>query len=203
MLWFWPSRCKWHGLPSLLPLIVVSDEMLWAWELKEFKLSRELSLLCTPPPSPPSACPPLRWCRSSRSAYQLSPNPLSRMLLSCRLDVSCRAFYADTNTQMSKLVFTIQQSRPHLHLWIGVIMGECVCLCVFIGGGWNLLSRTVDTHTTLSIRTNACCNWTRMMPLSFILCIQCQNKRRLVPCTLMTMFTAQKQWNCTWTHKPI
>lgn len=24
------SRCKWPGLPSLLPLIVVSDEMLWA-----------------------------------------------------------------------------------------------------------------------------------------------------------------------------
>lgn len=110
--------------------------MLWAWELKEFKLSRELSLLCTPPPPspPPSACPPLRWCCSSRSAYQLSPNPLSRMLLSFRLGVSCRAFYASTNTQIVKVAFTIQPSRPHLHLWVGVIMGECVFVCVYRRG---------------------------------------------------------------------
>lgn len=126
--------------------------MLWACELKEFKLSRELSLLCAPPPPPlPSACPPLRWGCSSRSAYQLSPNPLSRMLLSFRLDVSCRAFFADTNTQMSKQAFTIQPSHPHLR--IGVI-GVSVCVCVFlrgvvVGGGHNLLSRTVNTHYTV------------------------------------------------------
>lgn len=107
--------------------------------------------------------------------------------------------FMETQIQMSKPTFTIQQSRPNLHLWTGVIMG--VCVCVYRRG---LKSVVTYCKHTLTVYKNQCMlhlNW--MMPLSYNLCIRCQNKRRLVPRTLMTMFTAQKQWNCTWTHKPI
>lgn len=148
MLCFWLSRCKWHGLPSLLPLIVVSDEMLWAWELREFKLSRELSLLCTPPP-PPSACAPLRWCSSSRSEYQLSPNPLSLMLLSFRLGDSCRVFCANTNIQ----TLGCQTQHSHFHIHTHAYTCECgrdrgrvcLCVCVYRRGLKSLV--TYCTHT--------------------------------------------------------
>lgn len=73
-------------VPSLLPFRVASDEMLCGREPSESKLSRESSLLCPPPP-PPS----LRWW-ISRSEYQLSPKPLSLMLLSVWSFDSCRAF---------------------------------------------------------------------------------------------------------------
>lgn len=128
-LCFWPRRCKWHGLPSLLPLIVVSDETLGAWELKEFKLSRELSLLCTPPPS---ACPPVRWCSSSRSEYQLSPNPLSLMLLSLRLGVSCRAFHRHKRTdfRVSQCVHNIHNSTmTPTPTPVNVGVTTCICVC--------------------------------------------------------------------------
>lgn len=124
--------------------------MLWAWELKEFKLSRELSLLCTLPPPP--ACAPLRWGGSSRSEYQLSPNPLSLMLLSLRLGDSCRAFCAETNThtdfRVSNTTFTFPHSSPCLHLWVWVCSWVSVFVCVY-RRGWNLFSHTVNTHYTV------------------------------------------------------
>lgn len=127
--------------------------MLWAWELKEFKLSRELSLLCTLPPPLPSACAPLRWGGSSRSEYQLSPNPLSLMLLSLRQGDSCRAFCADTNRHTLTLGCQIQHSHFYIQAHAYTCEGGCahgwVCLCVFTGGV-KISCHILYTHTTLS-----------------------------------------------------
>lgn len=56
-------------------------------------------------------------------------------------------FMQTQDTQMSKPAFTITPTPTPVnrrdHGWV------CVWLCVFIGGGWKLLSRTVNTHYTV------------------------------------------------------
>lgn len=140
------SGCVWcmHvnniSLPSLLPLRVVSDEMLWVWEPKESKLSKESSLLCPPPPST------LRWCRSSRSEHQLSPKPLSLTLLPFWQDVSCRAFHVDTNTQTGRQLETFSSTMCVAHYGSPGWRVESVvsnCKHALLYGVWGLMHATI------------------------------------------------------------
>lgn len=140
---------RWVVLPSLLPLRVMSEEMLWVPEPKESKLSRESSLQWPPAPPPSS----LSWKGSSRSAHQLSPKPLSLTLTLFGPDDSCRAFYSHTNTHRHS-----QSDRLASNIYLSGVCGAVEVWprapAHWVTGHAPVQSIRDDAFTDISVKTN-------------------------------------------------